>query len=87
MATYTANGHDWSNPIALMQQSATTNVPFVTANGPAVGGSGEWALPFWGEAPRGSSCSWEASGGAAGVLVSNDHGQTWRASPPIQGKG
>eukprot|EP00192_Tetraselmis_astigmatica_P006231 CAMPEP_0117666876 /NCGR_PEP_ID=MMETSP0804-20121206/10630_1 /TAXON_ID=1074897 /ORGANISM="Tetraselmis astigmatica, Strain CCMP880" /LENGTH=518 /DNA_ID=CAMNT_0005474491 /DNA_START=366 /DNA_END=1922 /DNA_ORIENTATION=- len=75
----------WEKPTVVYSQDQDNGVPKVLANKLVVRSNGEWVLPFWREIPRGGKaltkgkCVTGAMRASAGVLVSTDKGDRWRA--------
>ena len=91
-ATLRKDGVTFGKPRLLHAQSESRRArgsPKVLANPPVVVGQQKkrWVLPFWRETrtwPEG--CLRHADGESAGVLVSDDHGETWRPRGHIAAK-
>ena len=79
----------WARPRVVLSQDAESGVPKVLANKLIVRSSGEWVLPFWREIPRGGKaltkgkCATSLMRASAGVLVSRNQGESWRAHGEI----
>ena len=76
----------WTSPVTIHTQAANGGVPKVVANQLVETPTGTWVLPFWSEPPRSEpspACATDAPH-TSGVLLSHDHGITWRPSAVIQ---
>ena len=79
ICTITSHDHGvtWSAPrVILPFASKDGKTPKVTANKLVVGANGRWILPIW-QTPNGVNST---GAQAAGVLLSDDAGATWRAN-------
>jgi predicted neuraminidase len=85
----------WSNTEKIiLSQDFDDGIPKVTANKPIVlRKSGRWVLPYWNEramletdANINADCARLKGEEGAGVLLSDDEGQTWYPSETIRGK-
>ena len=77
----------------VLSQEYDDGIPKVTANKPIVlRTSGRWVLPYWNERAMLESAAVNPECGklngkeGAGVLLSDDHGETWYPSETIRGK-
>lgn len=76
----TSDFKTWSSPITILNYTDINrgNISKVTANKPAISPDGQkWILPFWQEGHTAN----DTGPNCAGVMVSVDAGQSWKASP------